>query len=57
MNKGSTIFFFYDDKTPYQKIKEKIQFNFKTPPKYMHNENWKFGLSFLWSLRKLPETF
>ena len=27
----------------YQKIKGKIQFNFKTPPKHMHNEKLKIG--------------
>ena len=43
---------FDDDETPYQKIKGKIQFKFKTPPKHMHNENLKIGQSFFLNLRK-----
>ena len=34
---------FDDDKTHYKKIKGKIQFNFKTPPKHMQNEKLKIG--------------
>ena len=37
---------FDDDKISYQKIKGKIQFNFKTPPKHMHNEKLKIGFPF-----------
>ena len=33
--------FFDDEKTPYKKIKRKIQFNFKAPLKHMHNEKLK----------------
>ena len=43
---------FDDDKTPYQKIKEKFNFNFKTPLKHMHNENLKIWAEFLLKIKE-----
>ena len=37
---------FDDEKTPYQKIKKRSSFNFKTPSKHMHNENLKLLAEF-----------
>ena len=46
--------FLHDDKTPYLKIQGKIQFNFKTPPKYMHNEKMKIWAEFPLKFKKIP---
>ena len=46
--------FFDNDKTPCQKIKEKIQFNFKTPPKFIHNEKLKIWAEFPLKFKETP---
>ena len=50
----NNLSFFDDDKTPYQKIKGKIQFNFKAPPKHMHNKKFKVWTEFPLRMKETP---
>ena len=50
----NNLSFFDDDKTLYQKIKVKIQFNFKTSLKYMHNEKLKIWVEFPLKFKETP---
>ena len=48
----NNLLLFDDDKTPYQMIKERFSFNFKTPPKHVHNENLKIWTKFPLKIKK-----
>ena len=50
----NNLLFFDDDKTSYQNIKEKFSFNFKTPPKHMHNKNLKIWVEFPLKIKETP---